>query len=101
MKVKYISHDLQGKEHTYTVSVEEFTVDQVLRHENFDGTGRVKMNLDRQPDQVARVVGRLLDTLITKGVLNQAEFHAILQSDWPMSERADIITNEVGSTSHD
>ena len=63
-------------------SVESFTADELLyRESDHYGGARERIRLESQPYVLAAAIGRILDMLLTKGLMTEAEFHAILETD--------------------
>ncbi|MGH7175397.1 MAG: hypothetical protein ACREGR_03510 [Minisyncoccia bacterium] len=83
MRVKYTKFTGQ---HSYQVdeSLEDFAVNQLLTEEvhGYDE----KVRLERQPGNIARAVGRLLELLYDKGVIDGSDIHKALDSRWPAQD---------------
>lgn len=84
MEVEYKSYRY-GKESVEVESVQAFLHDQILYKEEYSG-GRERVRLEAQPELVCAALGRLVNRLLDKGVLNLEDLHFIADTGWSMKD---------------
>jgi hypothetical protein len=84
VEVQYTSHRY-GKESVETESISSFLNDQILYKEDYH-CSREKVRLEAQPELVCAALGRLVDILLDKGILNLEDLHRIADTGWSMKD---------------
>lgn len=81
MEVEYKGSDYKGKERIETQSVSAFLHSEILYHESYSGD-RERIRLEDQPQQVLEAMGRLVERLLEKNVLNLDDLKHISGCNW-------------------
>ncbi len=87
MNIKYPEYFL-GKEKERSSSLETFVYNQLLFKERHHDTE--KIILEKQGDAIAQAIGRLLDVLVRKNLINTEEFHEIVGTEWNLRDKTII-----------
>jgi hypothetical protein len=82
------------KEVTETQSVASFLYDELLYQEKYDSLSKEKIRLEDQPKVVCEALGRLVERLLDKNVLNLEDLKHISQCDW--GRKADSLALKKG-----
>lgn len=84
MEIEYtgISY-YDGKEKLVTESIEDFLYDKILNEEAYSGTRKVR--LEDQPQVVCKALGRLVNRLLEKKLLDLEDLHWIAGTQWERS----------------
>ena len=80
MEIHYESH-YRDKAQPMIETVENVVVSHALYDDNDD-----RRYLEKQPEALARIIGRLLDFLLEKKLMTAKEFHEIIDSRWNVRE---------------
>lgn len=82
MEVEYTCSDYNGNSKQETQSIVDFLHDEILCTERYDSLGRDKVHLEEQPKKVLQVIGRLIEKLLDKNVLNLDDLKYISDCSW-------------------
>lgn len=81
MEVTYQGSNWKGEPIRENQSLVQFVYEEVLFKDNYR-CDREKIILENQPKAVAEALGRLVEVLIKKNVLNLEDLKYITQCDW-------------------
>ena len=90
MEIEYTSTDNYKNEPRQTTEqVAEFLYNEILFTERYNSCSKEKVRLEDQPKLVCQAIGRLVEKLLDKDVLNLEDFKYISGCDW--GSRADSL----------
>ena len=81
MEVEYDGVTFRGEVAKQTQSVARFLYEEVLYKENYHG-GTERIRLEDQPRQVVEALGRLVERLVEKNILDLNDLKYIAGSSW-------------------
>jgi hypothetical protein len=85
MQITYEIKRYNEKTETYTESVDDFTIAQLLYHSTHWGD-RARIHLEQQPEVVCKAMGRLLNLLLEKDLITLQEFHDVVDTEYHLRD---------------
>ena len=82
MEVEYTITNYREEECQETQRVAEFLYDELFFQEKYNSIGKEKIHLEYQPKVVCEALGRLVERLLEKNVLNLEDLKYIANCDW-------------------
>jgi hypothetical protein len=94
MEVEYKGTDYKGNPRQETQRVAEFLYDEILYAIRDWNSSREKIRLEDQPKLVIEAMGRLVEKLLEKNVLNLDDLKYISQCDYGMKADSLVLKKE-------
>ena len=93
MEVQYKKIGWKGEERLETESLQQFVYNTLLYREKYSGSDE-KIRLEDQPKVVCEAIGRLIERLLEKNILDLGDLKYIVEADWGLKASSLMLFNE-------
>lgn len=80
--MQYEGSDYKGKTTTETQNIASFLYDEILHTESYRSSSKERIHLEEQPRKVIEAMGRMVEILLDKGILNLEDLKTIADCGW-------------------